>query len=200
MRSDTELLLASKNDAEAFAELYRRTIDRLIAFAARRSTDVNEVADVVADTFVVALQSRSSYEPDKGEPLHWLYGIERRLLSNRARRRGRELRATSRIIGHRLLDNNDIERLENAIDAARRLPEMNKAFDRLDGQHREALILIGVEHLSVAEAAYVTGMLPAAFRMRLSRARKTLRSVMGDASEEADSASLSQPPRAEVKA
>jgi RNA polymerase sigma-70 factor (ECF subfamily) len=59
--------------------------------------------------------------------------------------------------------------------AARELEgRLERALARLPANHREALLLVGVEGMTPAEAAGVCGLTPEAFRQRLSRARAAL--------------------------
>ena len=178
--TDAELAALGQGDREAFAELYRRHVDRVVAFAARRSKDAADTADLVAATFLVGLESLHSYDARKGEPLPWLLGIARRLVANRGRRRSREWAAANRLHGHRMLDDDDFTRLERQIDANRLSARLESALTRLSPRDREALLLVGYDRLAPDDAATVLGIRPAAFRMRLSRARRALRSVLDD--------------------
>ena len=187
--SDNDLLLGSRTDPAQFAELYRRHIDHLIGFVARRTNRAADVADVVSSTFMIALETRAAFDPHKGDALPWLYGIARRLMANQRRRFGREKDATSRLRARRLIDNDDLERLEERIDVERASPRLQQSLAHVKPLHREALLLVGPDKLSVADAANVLGIPPAAFRVRLSRARKALRQAMGDA-ERAESSAL----------
>ncbi len=83
--------------------------------------------------------------------------------ADRRRRRGRELAATARIAGHRLIDQGDIERLEERIDAARSSQVVIEAFGRLKPRAREALLLVGADGLTPGEAARAPGIGTAAF-------------------------------------
>ncbi len=62
-------------DREACAALYRDHVGRVTGFAARRLTSPAEVADLVAATFLVALERSDSYDPARGDPGAWLLGI-----------------------------------------------------------------------------------------------------------------------------
>jgi RNA polymerase sigma-70 factor (ECF subfamily) len=177
MSSETEdrhLLGRLTTDPAAFETFYRRHIDRVIGFTARRVREPADVADLVAATFVTVLTAAPSYDPGRGEPTAWLLGITARLIASSRRRKGRELAATARIAGRRLIDENDIERLEERIDAARYSQAVMAALGQLKPRAREALLLVGAEGLSPAEAARVLGISAAAFRMRLSGARRAL--------------------------
>ena len=183
--TDAELAAMGRSDREAFAELYRRHVDRVVAFAARRSKDAADTADLVAATFLVGLESLNSYDPRKGDPLPWLLGIARRLVANRGRRRSREWAAANRLQGHRMLDDDDFTLLERQIDANRLSARLESALSRLKPRDREALLLVGYDRLAPDDAATVLGVRPAAFRMRLSRARRALRSLLDDPQHDA---------------
>jgi DNA-directed RNA polymerase specialized sigma24 family protein len=117
--TDKDLLSRLSTDPAAFETFYWRHLDRVIGFTARRVREPADVADVVAATFLTVLTAARSYDPGRGEPSAWLLGISARLIAGENRRRYRENAATARIIGHRLIDASDIERLEERIDAAR---------------------------------------------------------------------------------
>jgi len=172
--ADEDLLRRLSSDPAAFEVFYRRHVDRVIGFAARRVTDPADAADLVAATFVTVLTAAPSYDPGRGEPGAWLLGITARLIVNARRRKGRESAAPARVAGRRLIGPSDIERLEERIDAARSSQAVIAALDRLRPRAREALLLVSEAGLQPAEAARVLGISPAAFRMRLCGARRAL--------------------------
>jgi RNA polymerase sigma-70 factor (ECF subfamily) len=172
--ADEELLRRLSSDPAAFELFYRRHVDRVIGFAARRVTDPADAADLVAATFVTVLTAARSYDRQRGEPGAWLLGITARLIVNARRRKARESAALARIAGRRLIGPSDIERLEERIDAARSSQAVIAALERLRPRAREALLLVSEAGLQPAEAARVLGISPAAFRMRLSGARRAL--------------------------
>jgi DNA-directed RNA polymerase specialized sigma24 family protein len=53
-------------DRETFSALYRDHVSRVASFAARRSSSPGDVADLVAATFLAALERSDSYDPAKG--------------------------------------------------------------------------------------------------------------------------------------
>lgn len=57
-----------------------------MSFTAWRVSDPADEADIVAATFVIALESADGYDPGRGEPIAWLLGICSRLLANQRRR------------------------------------------------------------------------------------------------------------------
>jgi RNA polymerase sigma factor (sigma-70 family) len=192
--TDRDLLGRLSAEPAAFELFYRRHVDLVIGFTARRVREPADVADLVANTFVTVLTAARGYDPGRGEPTAWLLGITARLIAGAHRRRGRELAATARIAGHRLIDQSDIERLEERIDAARSSQAVIEALGRLKPRAREALLLVGADGLAPSEAARVLGISPAAFRMRLSSARRALNNDLASPAESArDPVALRRP-------
>ncbi len=72
-----------------FERLFDETYDRVLAYALRRTTP-DEAQDVAAETFTVAWR-RLELVPDE-EPIAWLLGIARNVLSHHRRSSGRRAR------------------------------------------------------------------------------------------------------------
>ncbi|MGH9105925.1 MAG: RNA polymerase sigma factor [Acidimicrobiales bacterium] len=173
-------LLARAGDPQAFALFYRRHVDRLVRFAARRASGPEDAADVAAATFVVALRGAEHYDPRRGEPEAWLIGIAARLIANERRRKVRESLALAKLESRALLQEDDIERLVQLMGNSALARSTSDALCHLPPQAREAVLLVGPEGLSDAEAAAVVGTSTVAFRMRLSRARRRLVRLVAD--------------------
>lgn len=194
-QTDRELLAALSADRAAFEVFYRRHVGRVIRFAARRLSEPADVADLTAATFVEVLTSAATYDPSRGQPEAWLLGIAVRLIANGRRRQGREAAALRRIAGRRLIDPDDFERLEEQIDASRATTAALYAMAKLKPSEREALLLVGADGLTPAQAAGVLGITGPAFRMRLHSARRALARALDSSG---DARSLPSPDLTEV--
>ena len=86
----------------------------------RRVPDPDRAADLTAEVFLAAIESADGYRSSRGAPEAWLNGVARKVLAADRRRRGRELDAANRFGGRRLLDEDDIARMEDRIDAEER--------------------------------------------------------------------------------
>ncbi len=84
-RSSDELLAASRDDVEAFAEFYRRHVEQVHGFFQLRVRDPERAADMTAEVFAAALAARRSYRPKKGPATTWLFAIARHKLIDAAR-------------------------------------------------------------------------------------------------------------------
>jgi RNA polymerase sigma-70 factor (ECF subfamily) len=110
--------------------------------------------------------------------LPWILGIAANLCAVERRRAARERDAVRRLAGHRALDEEDALRLVREIDAANVAPRLRDALARLPRGERAVAELVLLDELTPTEAAAALGLHPAAVRMRLTRARRKLRSVV----------------------
>jgi RNA polymerase sigma factor (sigma-70 family) len=177
-RSDAGLAEIA-TDPEALEAFYRRHIDAISRFVARRTDDPHMAADLVADVFLAAMDSAHTYRPDRGTEIEWLYGVTRNTLSADRRRAAQEKRLENRIAGRRLLDTDDVSRIEERIDAERPARRVLEAMAGLPESERTVLELVAIDQLSVGEAAAALGIRQGTARVRLHRARQALRRVPG---------------------
>jgi RNA polymerase sigma-70 factor (ECF subfamily) len=91
----------------------------------------------------------------------------------------------SRVSGRRLVDDNDIGRIEDRIDAEASARGLYEAMDRLAEGERAVLELVALEGLGVTEAASALGIRSVTARVRLHRARRQLRELLDPAAEPA---------------
>jgi RNA polymerase sigma factor (sigma-70 family) len=174
-RSDEELLTLLAGDPDALAAFYRRHVDKVIGFAARRAHDGGEVADLVAVIFLAVIESAHRFDARRGSAVPWLFGVAAKQMSAQRRQRARDQRLAQRVSGRRLLDDDDYERLEERLDAAVASRRAYDAMHSLGEAERVVFELVALEGLSPTEAARGLGISPASARMRLSRARRKLR-------------------------
>ncbi|MFC7646289.1 RNA polymerase sigma factor [Streptosporangium lutulentum] len=166
-------------DPEAFETFYRRHVEAVTRFLARRVPDPHAVADLTAEVFLAVLDSAHTYRPGKGSEIAWLYGVARNTVLAERRRSAREMRATGRIAGRRLLEADDISRLEDRIDAESPARRALEAMAALPEGDRALLELVAVDGLSPAEAATVLGIRQGTARVRLHRARRAVKQAPG---------------------
>jgi len=181
--TEEQLLVQAGRDRAAFEEFYRRTVARVVAFAARRCSRPEEVPDLVAAIWLEVIASAHRFDPRPGRAVPWVLGVAAHVTASDARRRAREREAAERLAGRRVLDEDDVARLERAIDAAAIAPEARAAIEGLPPGERVVIELVAMEGLTQEEAARALGLRPAAARMRLARARRKLREALGDPSE-----------------
>lgn len=151
-------------DRNAIVEaLFDAHYEAVMRYARRRTEQLADAEEAVAQTFVVAWQ-RLENMPAPDERLPWLYGVARRVLLNQ--RRGAMRRARLH------------ERMRTAPTAPHprpsALPTVLEAIAHLSDADREILRLVAWEDLTHAEIATAFGISPNAAAIRLHRARARL--------------------------
>jgi len=169
-RTDSELLIASRTEPEAFTELYRRHAEDLLRYFARRTLDPETAAELTAETFAEAFASRANYRDQGVNGVAWLYGIARHRLG-RFFRSGRVEAAARRKLGmpERDLAPQDYERIEDLIDFAPIREALVEALDTLNDEQRDALRLRVIDGLGYAEVAERLKCTEQNARQRVSR-------------------------------
>jgi RNA polymerase sigma-70 factor (ECF subfamily) len=167
------------HDQAALEVFYREHVRPVTHFVARRVADPHAVADLTAEVFLAAIDSAHTYHPSRGSQVAWLYGIARNVIAGERRRAAHELRAAGRIAGRRLLDEDDIARLEERIDAETPGRAAYLALARLPEEERSVLELVAIDGLAVKDAAAALGIRPGTARVRLHRARRSARQDLG---------------------
>ncbi|MFJ6197438.1 RNA polymerase sigma factor [Micromonospora sp. NPDC092111] len=162
-------------DPAAFEAFYRRHVETIGRFVARRVNDPHTAADLTAEVFLAVIESAAGYRADRGSEVAWIFGVARNVIAAEHRRVARQLRASGRAAGRRLLDADDIARIEERIDAESAARRTYQALRGLPERTRALLELVAVDGLSMAEAAGALGMSPVAARVRLHRARRAVR-------------------------
>jgi len=174
-RTDTELLLDSNEDPEAFAALYRRHAQEILRFFARRTLDPEAAAELTAETFAQAFASRGSYRDQGVDGVAWLYGVARNQMG-RFFRTGRVDAAARRRLGmpERDLPSEDYERIEDLVDFAPLRAALADALETLTADQRDAMRLRVIEGLSYGEVASKLKCTEDNARQRVSRGLRGL--------------------------
>lgn len=180
--TDEELLVEQARPGDSFAVFYRRHVDGVIRFFARRGSDAAQAADLTAETFAAALLGRRKFRPDRGEARSWLLGIAANKLSDSQRRWAREERARRRLgLERPALSANDLEEfnLVSGADDER----LQAALEQLPPGQRDAVHARVVDDLSYEDVAIELGVGVVTARQRVSRGLAGLRQQI----EESDS-------------
>jgi RNA polymerase sigma-70 factor, ECF subfamily len=174
-RTDSELLVASREDPDAFTELYRRHAEDLLRYFARRTLDPEAAAELTAETFAQAFASRATYSDRGVNGVAWLYGVARHQLG-RFFRTGRVDAAARRRLGMPLreLPGDDYERIEELVDFAPIREALADALETLSVDQRDAMRLHVIDGLPYAEVAKRLSCTEASARQRVSRGLRRL--------------------------
>lgn len=169
---------ARGGDPRAWEHLYRRAYPGLLAFARRRTLDLDSARDAVSETFSRAVASIERFEWKGAGFDGWVYGILRHVLQDNQRRAFR--RASRPLPIHAPIASEVSDGLISEVEAE----QVRKAFTALDPDDQELLELRVVSGLSAAEVAVVLGKEPGAVRMAQSRALARLRALLPDDSRD----------------
>jgi RNA polymerase sigma factor (sigma-70 family) len=153
----------------AFDRLYRSSRDDVYAYVASLLRDEAAAEEVTAAAFERAYRKRNRFDPERGEPRAWLFGIARNAALDELRRRGRQAELTA--------EPADLESAtpdEGAERHERRLA-VSTALERLQPRERELIALKFFAGLANAEIAQVLGISESNAGTKLHRAMTKLR-------------------------
>jgi RNA polymerase sigma-70 factor, ECF subfamily len=154
-----------------FRAVFEATYDDLLRFAQRR-TDPAQAEDVAADVFLVAWRRLDDMPEQIDDARPWLFGVARATMLNHRRGERRRHALAVRIADATPMTTNRADSPE--VSAAHRL-DLAAAWNRLSAAEQEAISLAVWEGLDSAQAGLVLGCTATAYRLRLSRARRSLR-------------------------
>lgn len=161
-------LRAQAGDEPAYREALVQISGRLRSFFGRRLAPLpDEVEDLVQETLIALHLQRGSFDPSSPVTA-WVHAIARHKLVDLWRRRGR------REALHESLD--DLDERDHPVvpeeQTARR--DLTVLLETLPLAQRQAIALIKVEGLSVAEASARSGVSASALKVQVHRGLKRL--------------------------
>ncbi len=172
--TDEDLLADAAQPGDSFTVFYRRHVEAIIGFFARRGASAPHAADLTAETFAAALLARQKFRPDLGDARGWLFGIAANKLADSRRKWFREDRAQRRLGFERpslsAADVDDYEILRGSHDG-----EMQKALTKLPPGQRDAVHARVLDDLSYEDVGERLGIDPATARQRVRRGLAVLR-------------------------
>jgi RNA polymerase sigma-70 factor (ECF subfamily) len=163
--------IASQREREQrFREIYDSVYVDLLRYV-RRRVHPTHADDVVGDVMLVAWRRLDDVPADLSAARAWLFGVARKTLLNTRRRDNRHDALAVRLADFR---HGPADAGQHPDLVAHRV-DVAAAWPLLSALHQEAIALSVLDGLTAPEAAAVLGISPTAFRLRLSRARRTLR-------------------------
>ncbi|MEV5828892.1 RNA polymerase sigma factor [Spirillospora sp. NPDC052242] len=168
----------SRDEPEAFAEIFRRHAPGLKRYVTRR-LGADTAEDVVAETFLAAFRQRHRYDLGRPDARPWLFGIATNLMGRHVRTEVRQLRVLRRTgadpVAEPFTDRSD-ERVSAQADG----PRIAAALAAMPQGHRDALLLFAWGGLSYVQVAEALGVRLGTVRSRINRARRRLRAELGE--------------------
>ncbi|KJK48958.1 RNA polymerase sigma70 factor [Lentzea aerocolonigenes] len=175
--SDADLW--ARGDEHAFGELYDRYAEAVWNHAYRLTASWSTAEDLTSATFLTAWRRRNEMTLVRDSALPWLFTVTGNLARSEFRRKARFSRLLLRV------PRNDVQRdhadeVASSLDHESRLSRVLAAVERLPRAEREAVELVLLGELPVAEAAEALGVAEVSVRSRISRARTRLRKELAD--------------------
>jgi RNA polymerase sigma-70 factor (ECF subfamily) len=162
----------TQTNAEHFDALFRATRKDVLAYLARRATDPEHSADLLAETYLIAWR-RINDIPAAPEDRLWLFGVARNLLKKYAERQ----RAHAALI-QRVADELRACRTATLPVDDDRASALKAGLLTLPEKEREIMLLTAWEGFTPREIATITGSSANVIRVRLARARSKLRAQL----------------------
>lgn len=116
--------------------------------------------------------ARHTFRPER-TLAPWVRTIARNAVIDHARRRGRQLARYSEVEAE-TLEGPALELPQPGLS-----PRISRALEELPHGQRQAVVLLKLEGLSVAEAAARVGVTPGALKLRAHRGYRALRDLLG---------------------
>lgn len=176
--SDSELIAASREHGEMFAELFDRHSRTVFRYAAQRLGG-QAAEDLVGETFLVAFQRRDRFDSAFGDARPWLLGIATNLISRRRRAEAAHYRALLRSPREAPAEE-QADRIVARVSAAAVRPALAEALKALAARDRDVLLLIAWAELSYEQTALALDIPVGTVRSRLNRARRKVRAALGE--------------------
>ena len=175
---DAAAIERSLVESELFAVIFDRHAPYIHRYLARRLGW--EIADdLVGETFLVAFRRRRTYDLGRADARPWLYGIATNLVSQHRRDEVRRLRLQRVDLASDVLPAHDDRVAARVVAQSMRAP-LTAALAGLSSDDRDVLLLIAWEQLSYDEVAAALSIPVGTVRSRLNRARRKVRTVLGD--------------------
>jgi RNA polymerase sigma-70 factor (ECF subfamily) len=165
----SELLRATAlGDQIAFAELYRLTSGKLYAIASRMLRSADAASEGLQEAYVRIWAQSGQYDPDKGQPIHWMSGIVRHICIDM-------LRSSK----SRLPTGSDLEEIEGLVPPHDIVAvDIDRCLQQLDTVQSKAILMafyFGLSHAELAKTfAVPLGTMKSTIRRGLAKLKECL--------------------------
>ncbi len=164
---------AQTGDTDAYRELLNAIQPKVRAIVRSKIQQSAAADDVVQNALLSIHRGRATYRPER--PFGpWMRAVVRNSIIDHFRERKRRGDRETELPVEEWADRNESRSAETEPLA----PELAAALDALPKGQREAVVLIQVEGLSVAEAALKADVSPGALKVRAHRGYRALRKLL----------------------
>lgn len=183
---DEQLMYAvAAGNEQAFEELLRRYETQVVTFCYAFMRNRDSAEDLAQETFLRVYRNAARYQP-VAKFTTWLYKIAANLCINELKKgQLRSSRSLDEPAGSDPDGTRIIERLANKGDAPLTEAEkheaqglIERAISHLPDDQRTTLVMVEYHHMQYHEIADILGVTVSAIKMRVKRARETLRETL----------------------
>lgn len=164
---DEELAEVAKTNETALSMLYRRHVDRISRYVARRITTECEAEDVTSQVFLAMVKGLPNYQTRDVPFIAWLYRLATNAIISWTRRQ-----KFRKWIGF------STEPAARAIPPQDDAEELHFALQQVEEPFQRTLVLHYIEQLPVSTVAQVLGVAEGTVKTRLMRGRCMLRDIL----------------------
>lgn len=172
---------AQGGDADAYRSLLRTIEPRVRAMVRSKIREQAAAEDVVQNALLSIHRGRRTYRPERPF-VPWMRAIVRNSIIDHFRDRKRRGNREVELFEERWAD----DRSESPESQTILAPELTAALAALPDGQREAVTLIQVEGLSVAEASLRAGISAGALKVRAHRGYRALRKALEDVRQDGE--------------
>lgn len=173
---DAHLLEITPCNSDAFSIFYERHLRSVLKYLLSRTGNAEVAEELACEVFAAAFIGARTYEPERGEPRAWLFGIAKITLLRSYNQHAVERSARLKLgVSIGSYSEDAWERAERRIDTS--LPGLKATLERLTDAEREAVEARVVHERSYAEIAREQDTSEAAVRKRVSRGMSKLRDL-----------------------
>lgn len=177
-RSDEQLLVAAREDPEAFGLFYRRHAEAVLAFLLFRTREAERALDLTAETFAVALAGHRRFRPSKGPARGWIFGIAKNVLHESTRDAASAVRVRHKLgMQRRSFEDAELERVETLIDLSRAEVPLTQLVGDLAPEQRRAVLARIIDEREYADISAELSVSEHTVRQRVSRGLARLRTL-----------------------
>ena len=122
-----------------FAALFNAHFDSLLAYTRRRTPQLADAEDAMAETYVVAWRRFAQLPADTQRQRLWLFGVAYRVIANQRRAAGRRLQLTDRLKAALLPSPRPLALLADVTDAMATCPVTTASSGAAGSRSRTAI-------------------------------------------------------------
>jgi RNA polymerase sigma factor (sigma-70 family) len=163
---------AQDGDRSAYERLLREILPFIHAVVSRRHRAPDRAEDIVQDVLLTVHRVRHTYDPARPFS-HWLATLAERRSIDALRRRGRT--EAAEVTDDHAYETFPDPRANKEMEARDRTAGLGGAIAALPAGQREALELLRLRELSLAEASRASGKSIGALKVNMHRAIRSLR-------------------------